>query len=147
VQLLTDVREVWPDHKDGIHTKMLIQLLCEMEESRWIEYNFRAYESEKKRIQPRQLADLLRDYKVHPVQVWDGKNQNGFKLKDLRIAWNRYIPPDSAPRTLDPADDGASSDFINPRRESSLDDEKMPNPRTDGGSRGLGDKKAPWLKK
>jgi putative DNA primase/helicase len=143
VQLLADIHDVWPDHKDGIHTEKLIQLLCEIEESRWIEYNFRAFESEKKRIQPKQLADLLRDYKVNPTQIWDGKNRRGFKLKDLKVAWNRYIPPDLSARTLEHTDGAAFSDFSSARTESSLADKNPAKPTNDGASIALADKSTP----
>jgi hypothetical protein len=89
------------------------------------------------------LADLLRDYKVNPTQIWDGKNRRGFKLKDLKVAWSRYIPPDLSARTLEPTDDGAFSDFSSARTESSLADKKPAKPPNDGASSALADKSTP----
>lgn len=89
---LMDVKTVMPEMGD-IHTTDLIIDLCGLEDSRYIEYNFKAYEAEKKKIQPPQIARLLKKYKVQAKDVRMGTSvKRGYSGDELRQVFDRYIP-------------------------------------------------------
>jgi hypothetical protein len=89
---LMDVKAVMPE-MGNIHTADLIIDLCGLEDSRYIEYNFKAYEAEKKKIQPVQIARLLKKYKVQAKDVRMGTSvKRGYSGDELRKVFARYIP-------------------------------------------------------
>ena len=69
--------------------------MCEIEDSPWIDYNFRQREDERRQIQDRQLSNLLRRYNIHPKKVRVGKSLQGYERKDLKKAFDRYVPIDT----------------------------------------------------
>jgi hypothetical protein len=93
LQLLSDIREVMKPEDHVIATTDLIGRLCALAESPWIEYNFKAREDEQRRIQPRQVSALLRDYGVKPEVVRIGASTHrGYKRLDIENAQRRYLP-------------------------------------------------------
>jgi hypothetical protein len=71
--------------------------LCELDDSRYIEYNFKAFETNKKRIQPRQIALALSKYKLtaERLRIGSGDNQTrqrGYNGDKLRAVLRRYLP-------------------------------------------------------
>ena len=71
----------------------MIDRLCELDSSPWEDYNFRTSDLELRRIQPRQLAKLLKQYGIQSKQVWlDGNNKQGYQRKDFDLPWQRYLP-------------------------------------------------------
>lgn len=93
-QLLADIRDVIGDDRN-ISTNMLIDRICDIEESVWVSYNFTAWDEDKKRISSRQLANLLKRYNVHSTTVrtaYDSKTVKGYKRSDLEKAWTKYAP-------------------------------------------------------
>lgn len=92
LQLLSDIREVLKPHEHVIATTELIERLCDLEESQWTEYNFRESDPERRRVQSRQVSNLLKDYKITPGTIRIGNaTPKGYKRAQLEIAWNRYI--------------------------------------------------------
>ena len=95
LQLLTDINKVLAQgvYAPGIFTDELISELCELDESLWVEYNFRAYPAEKKRIKPKQLAGLLKDFKCEPHTIRRSEiRRKGYYTNDLRAVIRRYLP-------------------------------------------------------
>jgi Protein of unknown function (DUF3631)/Domain of unknown function (DUF3854) len=95
IRLLADVRSVW-DGNSGMHTEKLLKLLNDLDEAPWGDLKGRP-------LDPRRLSGLLREYEVHPADVRadvDGqeKVRKGYKRDDLYDAWQRYLPPESAPQ-------------------------------------------------
>lgn len=91
LQLLTDIKEVI-DSTGNIHTEILIYRLSVLEDSPWKEYNFREHDLDRKRITSRQIANLLKKYKLEPKTVKvNGKNLKGYSRHELESVWKRYI--------------------------------------------------------
>jgi putative DNA primase/helicase len=97
LQLLADIREVMKPDEHAIFTAELIERLCALEESPWLEHNFRERDEDRRKLQDRQVSKLLRDYKVKPgtVRLKTG-TARGYKRVDLEIAWKRYLSPAEA---------------------------------------------------
>ncbi len=90
-QFLIDVKSVLPE-TGNIHTETLIEKLCNMEDSKYKEYNFKAFENEKKKIQPTQISSFLKKYKVERTNVRVcGSLKKGYRRKDLDKVIERYI--------------------------------------------------------
>ncbi len=89
-QFLIDVQSVLPE-AGNIHTEALIEKLCGMEDSKYKEYNFKAFESEKKKIQPNQISNFFKKYKVERTNVRvHGSLKKGYRRKDLDKIIDRY---------------------------------------------------------
>lgn len=99
LQLLSDIREVMRENESFIYTHVLITRLCELEESPWLEYNFKAKDAEDRKIKPRQISNMVREYKVRPDDVGPpgGKKLKGYSRAKgayaLEPAWRRYLKP------------------------------------------------------
>ena len=89
-QFLIDVKSVLP--KTGnIHTETLIEKLCVMEDSKYKEYNFKAFEDGKKKIQPNQISNFFKKYKVERTNVRvHGSLKKGYRRKVLDKIIERY---------------------------------------------------------
>lgn len=84
VQLLTDIRSVFAG--DRMFTEDLLKALHELDEAGWSDLF-------GKPMDGRQLAKLLKPYKVRSGQVRVGsKSAKGYKLEDLRRAFNHWLP-------------------------------------------------------
>ena len=98
LQLLIDIRDYMKDDARNIKTVALIHALCSLEDTPWSDYNFRQREPDERRIQPRQLANLLKRYRIKSDSVripGEPKTGKGYKGEDLKKAWDRYLPSDT----------------------------------------------------
>lgn len=93
LMLLSDAISVFIPGENRVTTKELIKRICEIEDAPWSDYNFKQRDDERRHIQDRQVANLLRRYNVHPENVKiGGKVPKGYKREELQQAINRYIP-------------------------------------------------------
>jgi hypothetical protein len=129
LQLLSDVRETLKPDEQVIATADLIGRLCALDESPWAEYNFKAREEEQRRIQPRQVSTLLRDYAVKPEVVRIGlSTPRGYKRSDLERAWRRYIPPTVCATAQQHRQDASSSGSSSATQDENVADRGSPEP-------------------
>ena len=85
LNLLTDIRSVWPYGRRTLLTAELLPSLRTIEESPWCE----AVE-----LSPTRLAKILRPFGVKPKQVRSGElTRKGYHLDDLETAFGRYLTP------------------------------------------------------
>jgi len=99
-QFLIDVKSVIPV-KGNIHTEALINALCNIEDSKYKEYNFKAFESYKKRIQALQISNLFKKYNIKPKTVRvGGILKKGYACDALRKIFERYIPKEIQKNTI-----------------------------------------------
>jgi hypothetical protein len=94
VDLLADIKKAFKSksHPDCFSSRQLIELLTADPESRWCEWG-----RDRKHITQKQLASLLREYRiisttVHPVGQPDAK---GYRRADFEEAWGRYLPSET----------------------------------------------------
>ena len=102
VQLLADLREMFEQRKvDRLPSKDVCDILGRMEDRPWPEYRH------GHPITPRQVASLLRPFKVHPktIKLDDGATAKGYWLSMLVDPFARYLPPRSVTPSQ-PARDG-----------------------------------------
>ncbi|MCI0653584.1 MAG: DUF3631 domain-containing protein, partial [Methylococcaceae bacterium] len=91
-QLLSDIRKVLRPDEHVIATEEMIGRLCSLDDSQWADYNFKERDPERRKIQPRQISNLLRDYKITPGTVRIGNaSPKGYKRIQFKIAWQRYL--------------------------------------------------------
>jgi len=83
LKLLTDIRAVWPEGRDRCDTATLIELLKQLEESPWGEYE----------LTPRKLARLLRPFEVaaRVMRVSDALRVRGYDRTELFPVIERYV--------------------------------------------------------
>ena len=88
VQLLADIRAVWPD-REKVFTRDLLASLNALEESPWGDWYGRPFDA-------RRLAKTLRPYgpRSRKVNV-DGTTLQGWQRADFEDPWNRYLVKDS----------------------------------------------------
>lgn len=67
LQLLTDIKALWPGEQDEVATKILIESLNALEDSPWSGYG----------LSPHKVAKMLRDFEVTPRTVRIGKGEKG----------------------------------------------------------------------
>lgn len=99
VLLLSDIRTVLgADHK--IASEALCRRLARLPESPWATWN------KGKGLSQRNLAALLADHKIKPVQLWlAGDNVRGYRADAFADAFARYLPNlDTTARADDPLD-------------------------------------------
>lgn len=95
MQLLLDIQAVLDPklHEPGIFTDELIRGLCASEDSLWLDYNFRERDPAERRIKPRQLAGLLKDFKCVPETLRrSNERRKGYYSRKLDAAIKRYLP-------------------------------------------------------
>jgi hypothetical protein len=86
LHLLSDIRAVWPHSGSNVSTATLLELLRNLEESPWMEYE----------ISSRKLAKWLRPFGPSPRQVRIGNvTVKGYQLAELEEAFARYLPDTS----------------------------------------------------
>jgi Protein of unknown function (DUF3631) len=94
IRLLADVKSVF-EQQDAkarkplrqISTKTLLRRLCEIDDAPWRHYYGR-------RLEPRDLAALLRQYGIHSTLIRVPKKENpmkGYKRDDFYEPWKRYL--------------------------------------------------------
>jgi hypothetical protein len=107
VRLLADCRIAFED-EDRLASAVLCEKLTGIEESPW-------GDRRGKPLDQRGLARLLRPYGIRSKQQWiDGRNVHGYRRDYFEDAWNRYVFPETPPRTLgslEPAS-GAGSGLV-----------------------------------
>lgn len=89
LDLLADLREVWPPDEERVFSERLIGLLTGNVDSgtNWGDYRG------KGPITARDMAFLLKDYELAPVTVKvKGKAKKGYKIEEMRDVWIRYLP-------------------------------------------------------
>ncbi len=125
LRLLADLRAVFGDAR-GLHTATILDRLCELDEAPWGDWYGR-------RFNDRDLAKMLRDYKVKSRDVREGgngDNRKGYRADDLAPAWSACLPRDKGDKgdipgqsVLDVADvdEGDIRDMLNPLTSSVAD--------------------------
>ena len=84
MRLLADLREVFADH-EALPTKSILQALCLMDESPWMEIKGKA-------LNDRTLASKLRRYEIKPKVLRIGATTlRGYQRSDFLDAWSRYL--------------------------------------------------------
>jgi hypothetical protein len=109
VQLLQDVRAVWPDEDTAeMATAELLKALAAIEERPWGEWWW-AGDGDADvpaRGAPRKLAGRLRPYGIRPADVHpegsEGPTRKGYRRADFEDAWQRYLPPEPEPNPRNP---------------------------------------------
>ncbi len=139
-QLLHDIRTVTSNHSvgNGIFTDTLITELCGTEDSLWATYNFR--EREDKRIRPRQLAALLKPYKIKSKDIRQNDLvRKGYRFDDLETAMTRYLPPLTSATTLQVNDSNGYSDSVSATKNPGVADRTTRKPNDTNGCSGVAD--------
>ena len=83
LKLLADIRDIWPEGRDRCDTETLIELLKQLEESPWGEYE----------LTPRKLARLLQPFGVaaRVMRVTDTLRVRGYEHTELSSVIERYV--------------------------------------------------------
>jgi putative DNA primase/helicase len=143
LQLLADIRDIIKPHEHVIATEEMITRLCGIDESPWDDYNFRERDSERRRIQPKQISNLVRDYKIKSANIRIGGSIiKGYKRVDLELAWNRYLPPCLSATPLQASNHAASSKLESATAKNRVADSEPLEPAPDKECSGVADKKA-----
>jgi hypothetical protein len=85
--LLKDLRDVWKVTEEHLFTETILERLHKVEESPWGDWY-------GKPLTARNLAKLLRAYKVKSKNIWDPATQTqakGYARDDLADPWHRYV--------------------------------------------------------
>jgi Protein of unknown function (DUF3631) len=89
LRLLADLRAVFGD-ADKLSTEAIIRGLCSIEEAPWGSFHDR----KDPHVTPRDLAEMLRPYKIRPKAVRIGESTpRGYERDAFRDAWQRYGTP------------------------------------------------------
>ena len=140
VELLEDIRECFFDGEDRIHTGLLIDRLCLLNESQWIDYNFKAGRPEDRRITNKQIARLLAPYVITPSQFRvNGVKARGYYREHFLEAWERYTtPPPAEPGHRDRPTAATVSGRSEPGQvKVGVPDRNPRKPSNDGGCPGV----------
>ncbi|MGV7222964.1 MAG: DUF3631 domain-containing protein [Nitrospinales bacterium] len=144
-QLLTDIKNVLPP-TGHIFTEDLIHKLCKLEDSPWKEYNFKEFYAERKKISSRQLANLLKKYRVQPKDVKiSGSHKKGYRRDELDAVFGRYLKKRTEPAELSATprqrtDDKTFRAFESATIKNEVADTKPLQPTYDMACRGVADK-------
>lgn len=90
-QLLSDLRDVWPESEDFVPTSTVIELLHGIEEGPWGPGGF--LDKGGRGITAHGLARILRDYQIRSTQRTTQDRIHGYFRHDFADAWNRYLAP------------------------------------------------------
>ncbi len=105
-QFLLDIRDaIRSDSK--IFTETLIDRMCSLDDSPYLDYNFKKLFAAEKRIQPQQLSNRLRKYHVKPKLVRMSSDKNplrGYDCDELRKVINKYVRKFVAEPPIPPTD-------------------------------------------
>lgn len=88
-RLLADLEQVFGDARN-LYTTTILERLHKLEDGPWSNYYGRQLTSND-------LANLLKDYRVKPVDVREpgAPNRKGYRRDDLYDVWTRYLSRDS----------------------------------------------------
>ncbi len=145
LELLQDVKKVMPN-EGHIFTENLIDKICNLDDSPWLEYNFKQWDAEKKIISSRQISNLLKKYGLKPTTVKiNGVSKKGYKSSDLENAFKRYIPiplppPELSVTPLLSSCDAALSDSVAVTLNNEITDRKPLKPFKNKEGNGVTDK-------
>ncbi len=112
VELLVDIRQLWPEGTDGLPSTDLVALLVQDPEKRWA-----TYKRGEKPLDPRALATLLKPYGIRTKnRRHAGGVCKSYALVDFTDAFARYLPP-KTPSSMDlpPFDPLQSNNSMNTR--------------------------------
>ena len=147
LQLLIDSASVFKGSEHAIHTSDLIERLVDIDDSLWKDYNFRQREDNRRWITTRQIAGLLKRYKIKSCQIRIGAiNKNGYQRAPIEKALERYATPlnmvvqpipDST--ALQATGDAGSSDFRPLQKNNSCRGKKAPQATDHKGCRVVDD--------
>jgi len=131
-KLLADLKEIWDESEDHLFTTTIIERLCTIEESPWSEWG----PDRNKKISPRQLAGLLKPYRVKSKTVREpgAGTAMGYARSELVDPWDRCVGTSSNTANTPTQDD----EKANPTRDdarvgSVLDDVSRSNTGADQG--------------
>jgi putative DNA primase/helicase len=92
--LLADIKKVSNTRpgEECILSRQLVDILVGDPESRWCEWG-----RDRKPMTQRQLASMLREFRVFPTTVHpaDQRHGKGYRWVDFEEAWGRYLPPET----------------------------------------------------
>ena len=87
IELLRDIRTVWPSGEPTVAAAELVRLLRAVEEMRWVEHRGNG-------LTARSLNQLLRKHNIYSHKKNTG---NVYANSDLVDEWERYLEPPSLP--------------------------------------------------
>jgi hypothetical protein len=86
-RLLADLKLIWADDEEGLHTDTITDRLHKLEEAPW-----KGWGPRREEITARGLADLLKPYRVTSRNVRiGGVQKKGYYRADLLDPWQRYV--------------------------------------------------------
>jgi hypothetical protein len=86
VQLLGDIRAVFPEQELAVFSKVLVGRLTADPEKAWVEFKH------GKALTQKQLANLLSTYGIISKTVWiNGTSAKGYERAAFEEAWERYL--------------------------------------------------------
>jgi hypothetical protein len=130
-KLLVDLEEIWGADEEHLFTQTILDRLHKIEEAPWSEWG-----RDRKPITARQLAEVLRPYRVKSKTVRqrgvDGTAM-GYTKSVLADLWNRYVPRTSSntSNTATQDDENADPTRKDARVGSVLDDDSKSNTGSD----------------
>lgn len=135
VTLLGDIRALFEQHgTDRLSSSEIVEALIGMEDRPWPEWRH------GKPLTQRGLAKLLEPFNIKPKQTrfQDGRSGiSGYRLEAFTDVFRRYLSASST--SLQPAPDGAFSDFQSSTVDQSVELPKSPKPAPDKGCRAVED--------
>jgi hypothetical protein len=94
LELLRDIRKVWPEGEEKVHTETLLHRLKDVEESPWAD--------EKYPLTANRLARMLRPFEVESRDVRIGETvKKGYVYGALKTVFGLYLPDLSATGATD----------------------------------------------
>jgi hypothetical protein len=139
--LLSDMRAIFADkNTDRLASAEICEALAAMEGRPWAEW--RVKNASPKPISQNQLARLLKDFHVHPENIYTGgaKRPKGYLLERFAEAFSRFLEPEGVNEPLNRynADEiRTSSAFRTAQPESGVADQKCEKPASNGRCSGL----------
>jgi putative DNA primase/helicase len=89
--LLSDMKGIFEKSGDRVSSTAAVAILNEMEHRPWPEWR------RGKPLSPRQLAALLKPFKIEPRTIrLENATPKGYVLADFEDAFDRYLPPNTA---------------------------------------------------
>ena len=102
IVLLTDIRKVFDGSGvDRISSSALITALLELEDSLWHDWRGPKDDRAPRKINPSELARLLRSFGIIPRTVWpmprrpSSKSRRGYSRSQFEAVWSAYCPGDT----------------------------------------------------
>jgi hypothetical protein len=130
-KLVADLKQIWRESDGNLFTQTILDRLYKIEESPWSEWG-----RERKQMTARQLAELLKPYRVKSRTVRQrGADHTlmGYARDDIADLWARYVPRTSTNTSNTTTQDAENGDPTseNARVGSVLDDDSRSNTGSD----------------